>query len=73
MVSNNMTSQLLQETTVDRMIVCNGCLQFYEENLYNFVKYCENIIKNTNFMLKNIWGLWDWVAVPFMIPYFAVV
>ena len=65
------TSELIQETTIERMIVCNGYLQFYEENLYNFVKYCENICENMNETLKKVWNVWDWIVIPFMIPYFV--
>lgn len=62
------TSQLLQETTVDRILVCNGFLQFYEESLYNFVKYCENLLKNAGETTKKICGYWDWYTLlPFIV------
>lgn len=71
MMMTTITSDLIQETTIERMIVYNGCLQFYEENLYNFVKYCENFIRNTNNCIKNIYGMWNRVLIPFMVPFFA--
>ena len=70
-MSSNMASQSIQDTAIERMLVCNGYLQFYEENLYNFIKYCENICENMNKTLKKVWNMWDWMLIPFTVPFFA--
>lgn len=62
MVDNNMVmicvSGLVRETAFQRMVVCNSYLEFCEENMYNLVRYCENLVKNTSETVKRIWGYW---------------